>query len=409
MDLALPALLVVFAAVDTFLIARSLPRQSFGDEWRYVYYAENLVQGFFSPTPRLFIWNGPAYPVMLVPFVKLGWLDGGRYLNVLFHVGALGYAWLLLRERLSAGLALAAVALFGLYPPLYEHLPLFYTELFCFFLVTGWMYHSLRTGLVHTFVAGVYLGLLCLTKVVFGYVLVVFWIVMLALWARERRRVWRDYVLQCALAFALCIPYLNYTHRLTGRVFYWSSGGANSFYWLASPYRGELGDWYHHGWVYNNPTLRKNHKTVFDHITGRDENPEVSDKEALFNLCTPESSDYLMTTALNGIKKRPRKFAYNWLLNIPRMFFALPVTVRDVSFWNKYALSSVVLFACTAAVMVRAKRPWSLPPRPWWGTLLFGILTMGAYSLSSAVARYLIPMVPIWWLGLCYWAAAKAR
>jgi hypothetical protein len=60
MQLALPALLVLYAVVDTLLIARSLPRQMFGDEWRYVYYAENLVHGFFSPTPSLFIWNGPG-------------------------------------------------------------------------------------------------------------------------------------------------------------------------------------------------------------------------------------------------------------------------------------------------------------------------------------------------------------
>src|SRR5262249_14615569 len=160
--------------------------------------------------------------------------------------------------RLSLRLSVAAVALLGLYPPLLDHVSLLYTEVLCFFLVCGWTYHALAAERAawHGVLAGVYLGVLCLTKVIFAYVLVVFGVLALALWAYEKRGVWRGFALQTGLAFLLCAPYLAYTHDLTGRWFYWSSAGPNSFYWLTSPYEEEVGDWYHDGWVDKNPLLR---------------------------------------------------------------------------------------------------------------------------------------------------------
>ena len=43
-----------------------------GDEGRYVQFAENLCHGFYSPPPPdINLWNGPAYPLFLMPFVLL--------------------------------------------------------------------------------------------------------------------------------------------------------------------------------------------------------------------------------------------------------------------------------------------------------------------------------------------------
>jgi hypothetical protein len=41
-----------------------------GDERRYLMFAQNLLQGFYSPpAPEINLWCGPGYPLILVPFV----------------------------------------------------------------------------------------------------------------------------------------------------------------------------------------------------------------------------------------------------------------------------------------------------------------------------------------------------
>ena len=41
-----------------------------GDEGRYLSFANNLLNGFYSPPPPdINLWNGPGYPLFLVPFV----------------------------------------------------------------------------------------------------------------------------------------------------------------------------------------------------------------------------------------------------------------------------------------------------------------------------------------------------
>jgi hypothetical protein len=75
------AALGIFCAVllfDLYWVARHITDAFREDEWRYFYYADNLLHGYFSPRPRVFLWNGPGYPAVLTPFVKLGWVEGAR-------------------------------------------------------------------------------------------------------------------------------------------------------------------------------------------------------------------------------------------------------------------------------------------------------------------------------------------
>src|SRR5687768_1899633 len=44
----------------------------FGDEGRYLQFAQNLLHGFYSPPPpEINLWNGPGFPIYLIPFVAL--------------------------------------------------------------------------------------------------------------------------------------------------------------------------------------------------------------------------------------------------------------------------------------------------------------------------------------------------
>jgi hypothetical protein len=397
-------------AVDVVVLAPWKPHVEEGDEWRYVYYAQNLLAGFYSPRDRVFLWNGPGYPLLIAPFVKLGWLAGARYLNVVFQAAAMAYAWALLRPRLSLRSTLLGVGLLGLYPPLLAHVPLLYTETACYFLVTAFAYHALhmQAGRRHVVIAGAILGLLCLIKVVFAYVLVAFLAGSVAYWLLTRAAIFGQHALAALLGLALCGPYLAYTHDLTGRWFYWSSAGGNNFYWLATPYEGELGDWYHPGWFADHELLREHHEALFDHLAGLDVDPELSDSEQLFNLSTPESSDQLQKVAIENVRTHPGKFARNWLLNVCRLLIDLPFSVRRNSPWKSSTLSNVVLLGLTLAAATRL-RPWRWPPRPWQALLGFAALSFAACSLSAATARFLVPIVPLWWLALCAWLAASSQ
>jgi len=394
---------LVFLVADEYRIRCGLPRELFGDEWRYIYYANNLLHGYFSPTDRIFLWNGPGYPLILVPFVKVDWIDGARHANAVWHSGAMAYAWLILRVRMSEWWAVGAVVLLGLYPPVNEHLPLLYTEVFCFFLVTAWIFHIMRApqSSTHRTVAAFYFAILCLTKVVFGVVLMLFILVLsVDCLLRRTQRSW-PYLLHAVLAFVLCVPYLVYTYRITGKLFYWSSAGPNTFYWLTSPYPDEWGDWYHQGWVNQNPILRAHHKALFDQTSGLAQNPDLPELEQVFNLSTPETAEIFLERGLRNIREHPLKFARNWCGNLIRLFLDVPVSVRGTPFWNEYSLSNLPLLVLTGiAVMAGWRRRLRIPPS-WIPIGLFALLTIATYSFSSIVARYLIPLVPIWWLGLC--------
>ncbi|HWP04392.1 MAG TPA: glycosyltransferase family 39 protein [Polyangiaceae bacterium] len=405
------AIFVCALAVDAYRIGSTLPRAQFGDEWRYIYYAKNLIAGFYSPHDRIFLCNGPGYPLFLVPFVKLGSLDAARYANAVLHAAALVYAWLILKPRLPAPWSFVAVALLGMYLPTEEFLPLLYTEVLCFLLLTAWLYHGLRVGrgVLHTVVAGVCLGVLTLTKVVFGYVLVPFLVVALVVWRRTSAARFRAHALAALLALGLCVPYLGYTYKLTGRFFYWNSLGSNSFYWLTSPFPDELGDWYHQGWVQRNPLLRAHHLALFDKTSGLDRDPNLSVVEQLRNLSTPETGDVFAEAARKNVREHPLKFAKNWLYNVVRLFLDVPVTVRGTPWWNPYSQSHLALLAFSAYVAVRARRAAVGPLPAYYPIFVFFGLSLAAYSLSSAVARYLFPLVPIWWLVACHWLGRLSR
>jgi hypothetical protein len=410
--LELVLVFVVFAILDVLRIRHALPHPNFGDEWRYLYYADNLLHGFFSPRDRIFLWNGPAYPLLIVPFVKLGWNDGARYANAFWHAATMAYAWAILRPYLRVGWIVAAIALLGFYQPITSHLPLVYTEIVCCFLLTGWLYHALRAerSVIHLVIAGLYLGFLCLTKVIFGVAMYVFIAILLGAWLYRRSNDWLAYIKMSGLALALCVPFLIYSYDLTGRVLYWSSGMGSAFYWLTAPAREESGDWYHQGWVRNNPMLHAHHAEIFAKTTGTDKDPNLSEMEQVFNLSTPESADIFMSAGFENIRRRPLKFVRNYVANISRLFFDVPTSVRGTPFWNESTRWNLPLLLWTVWLFAYAYYRRVGLPRAFWPGVGLMLLTLGAYTFASIVSRYLVPFVPLWWVtGWAWFGVIRAK
>ena len=52
-------------------VACSSYKYDIGDAPRYLQFADNLLHGFYSDPQNINLWNGPGYPLILVPFVAL--------------------------------------------------------------------------------------------------------------------------------------------------------------------------------------------------------------------------------------------------------------------------------------------------------------------------------------------------
>jgi hypothetical protein len=405
------ALFAITAFAGLSEIGGALPRAVFGDEWRYLLYAENILNGHYSLRERVFLGNGPGYPLLLAPFLAVEWQDGARLLNAFLHAGAVLYAWLLVYPKLPVRWALGVVAALAVYPALREHLPLLYTEPLTTFLMIAWAFHGLRAlqSRRDLAIAGVLLGVLCLTRVNYGPVTICFAASTLLIWRARRDNVARSFCIQAGIALLVCTPYLAYTYSLTGRPLYWSSPGGNAFYWLTSPFPEESGDWYHQGWVYKNDLLRAHHKAIFDRTTGLGENPNLPIREQLLNISSPESGDVFMEQGLRNVREHPLKFVANWCANLSRLFFDVPVTVRGTPFWNVYTKSHFLLIPAAILLLWRAYRSRVPFPRGAWPVAAFTVMSFGAYSLVSSTARFLIPTAPVWVILGALWAGDIAE
>lgn len=387
-------------AFELLFIHEKLIGRLYGDEWRYTFYAKNLLAGHYSPPDVVFIWNGPGYPLFLAPIaaLELPW-NFARYLNAVLLIGAVAY----FRNtvRMFAGPRWAAIAgvLLALYPPLLWHLRLLYSEALAAFLITAFAYHYLqavrRPSNRHLVAAGVLLGALALTKIVFGTALLVWGAIAVVGFAISRRPALGRAAVAAGIAFALCTPYLAYTHHLTGRVLYWGSAAGMSLYFMSTPHPEESGDWYHQGHVRKVRALRKNHLAVLERIGRFKEVPKGSSVGELHYLCTDDADEEFRWLAMQNIREHPGKYLKNWIANVSRLFFETPFSY---SVWPSkpsiFVVNGPILLLFLWAV-VAALRDRRRVHADMLMLLLLGLIALGGISLISAVGRYSAPVMPL--------------
>lgn len=299
----------------------------YGDEIRYVDFAHNLIHGFYSPPmPHINLWNGPGYPLVLYPFIK--WKIPVLYitlLNALYQYLAVVFLYKAIKLITSHKTALIFSLLLAVYPNVLAILPILYTEALTFLLISLLIYSVTlcytRQSYNYVFMAGLVLGFLTLTKVIFGYVLficIAAGVVMLLF--KKNRPYYVKMVSILLLAITVTIPYLSYTQHLTGKLFYWGDAGGMSLYWMSSPYEHEYGDWkvpdltnnqYPSGFVSEQAIkqLKKNHATELNFILKHNE----MEQDQLFKQF-----------AIRNIETHPLKFITNYYYNVARMLFNFP-------------------------------------------------------------------------------------
>lgn len=372
-----------------------------GDEGRYIGYAYNLLNGFYSPHGvDINLWNGPGYPIILVPFFGFHIPPiFAKLLNAVFLFLAVIYFYFTLSLFVRERVAIIFAYLFGLYFPMFPNLPLLLTEIFAVFLSCGFIFHfckwsrgiQRRSNLV---ASAVFLGYLALTKVFFGFVILAGMVIFLllsliklrrnlpnaCLLGRQGSRVFLSALPVYLGAFLVCIPYLIYTYALTGKTFYWGNAGGMSLYWTSTLDDNEFGETYISEWVLIQTDF-PSHKEFLSKIV---------------TLPLIRQDEELKKQALKNIRSNPKKYVINCMSNMGRMWFSFPYsyTKQKLSTFfyiipNMFLL--VLLIFCLYPYFARL----SLGPPELHSLVLFGAITFFGSSLLGAYPRQLFPIVPV--------------
>lgn len=386
--------LVLYAAIVLTLHQDALQ----GDEGRYLSYAQNLLNGFYSPpAPEISLWNGPGYPLLLTPFVALQLpLLAITLFNAVLQYGSVllvHHALLLVAPpRAALGFSL----FWACYYPAFQELPLIATEPLASFLAAALAFFLTKAfagaGRATTLAAGFALGYLCLTKVAFCYVILALLPAVVLLWLLKRRvaalRTGAAILLTAGVVLA---PYGLYTWQLTGRTFYWADSGGMVLYWMSTPFAGEYGDW-------NNATLTA-HCTEGPDVpceTDRVRANHQKDYDEIYRLVGVERDDAFKRIALANIRSHPRKYLENCIANVGRLFFGFPASytyqrLRTLVRIPPGAILAILMLACLPPTLL----DWGKIAPPVRFTLAICGLYLGASALVSAYSRQLTVVVPL--------------
>lgn len=400
-------LLPLLALYIAWALLKSRP-EFIGDEGRYVIGARNILSGFLASEESLYLWNGPGYPLYLVPFVALGLplvlaKLGNAALLFLALVRFRGSLGLLAMSRGNLAVTYALGLLLLLHGP---GLELLMTECLSAYFVCGAAWHYLASvrrpaaprPWMHPTLAGLHLAGLALTKVFFGYAITagilacgLWWAASAALRAGPAASAARRGLLACAVALALCSPYLAYTYQLTGKAFFWSNSGGSQLYCMTLREKELLGDWLNFDAVLAFPEFFKGQAGFYRELSRMD---YVSRDAAM------------KAAAVRNIQADPGKYFKNWRANVNRMVFGYPVSRYpgsdpELATGNRSFVYALPFFLVLFTLPVAWKRRRSLPPE-LQACLGFAVLSLGGLSLVSAFPRMVFPLLPL--LGL--WTAA---
>lgn len=363
------------------------------DEGRYIFFAKNLLSGFYSPPlPDMTLWNGPGYPLFLAPFILLGASDFILVLlNAFLHFGSVFFLFLSLRKFHDFKISLFITLIWAFWFFAYTQMTQTMSESFMVFLVSLFAYIlcSDLSKLFWKVIGGVTLGMMVLTKVIFFYVLVLLLILALISWYYSKKRSQLHLLVISAFAFLFITPYLIYTYQLTGKTFYLSNAGGMSLYWMSTPHDYEFGDWnsrfldaycWESNVICNQEYFERHHGDFMNNI----------------NELTPLERDAAFRKkAIENIKEHPMAFAKNILANFLRMYFNYPESYnfpRNSTLLRMipgaFLLCFTIISLCICLLFIRRL------PLPIRNIFIVVLLYMGGSSLLSSYPRMLHIIFP---------------
>ena len=403
-----------------------------GDEIRHYISAQDLLNGFYSPAPpNISLETGPGYPLLILPFLKFHLpLICIKLLNAVFQYLSIIFLFKALLHVVSFRTALIFCLFWGSYfnhldfiAFLYaESLSIFLTSLLLFFIIKAFNKNELRNTRKYFYLAGITLGYLALTKVIFGYIIIFMLICTGLLWIISRRSANYGRVAYILLiAFATTSPYLIYTYQLTGRIFYWGTSGGNNLYWMSNPVKEEYGDWLPtpksdsilliseaiETETKSIVTIKNNSKKYY--ARGMADSIRLhhqKDFEIINSYKGVEKDDAYKSIMISNIKSHPGKFMINWISNVGRILFNYPYSYTYQKPTTLLRLPHngiivILMICCLIPTLVH----WRKIIFPIRFMLFFILIYLGASSLGSAETRMFTVVVPM----LLFWIAFIIR
>lgn len=376
-----------------------------GDEIRYIDYAKNLLQGKYAFDGDYRIWNGPGYPIFLMPLVALKLPYGIISLfNVVLRYLSLVFLFKSLRSFVSPKISLVVTLIWALYFMSFVELPIICTEPLTYFLLTLLAYSLIKTFYFTSpkfkWIAGVTLGFLILTKVIFSYVLlglVLLYgtgVLLSRFFPGTEKRKFVGMLQILLTAFLVIVPYTIYTFSLTGKVYYFADSGGMQLYWMSTPYENEFGEWHNANLARKRNNMCNDTLLVVNH---------QKDMDYVNQFSGFDRDDAYRKLAIDNIKKHPVKYVRNVFANSGRLLFTFPESYQpqDSSDLLKVYVNSFFWVGMVIAMLLAARN------FPKWrfemNAFLFLILGYFAVSvLVSAMMRFFYIMIPVMLIWMTY-------
>ncbi|NVO20135.1 MAG: glycosyltransferase family 39 protein [Bacteroidetes bacterium] len=379
------------------------------DQGRYMGFAHNLVNGFYSPpAPDIDLTNGPGYPLFLAPFVGMNFpLITLTLMNALFYYLSIVFLFKSLLFVVNDKFARFFSLFWALYYMGYQSIPFIHTETFTYLLVSLSIFTTLKAfdaekgkqEWKYLVLSGLLIGYLALTKMIFGYVLFVLLLGYALIWLFRLKSVSsRKITLIISFSLITTLPYLFYTYHLTGRLYYWGMGN-DALYWMSSPYHDEYGDWKKD--LEMNPDIASNYN-----IQGSDSILKLhhqKDFELLKNLKGIERDDEFKRLAINNIKAYPLHYAENIVYNAGRLVFQYPFShaVQRPKILLVFPINGI-LFTLILFCIFPTLFNWKKIPAPVRFLLLIVIIYLGGSLMVSTYARMFTIIVPVLLLWIAF-------
>ncbi|MDB2606192.1 glycosyltransferase family 39 protein [Zobellia sp.] len=366
-----------------------------GDEIRHMHYAENLAQGFYTNSDNPAIGNGPGYPLFITPFVYFNFpLLIIKLLNALLVFGGILFFYKTLKFYLSTRKSVLFSYILGLYPPFFKYSISLLSEPLSLFLVCAFIYLIIKLretskDKTNVIAAGIFLGMLTLTKVIFGYVILfclfIYSIVFLTLKFKQAKLI----VLVLTVGLITCSPFLLYTYSITGKPFYWGTQGGSILYYRSTPFPNEVGNWMDNKHIYNTENteyfglnqFRENHKTFIDSI---------------LQLSPMDQDSLYKKKSVENIKNHPLKYLQNTLASASRLFFNYPYSYTPQKATSlAYIIPNTLLLFSLLVILYLVFCNLKTVPFEFYFLALFSTIFIGGLILLDGRVRHLSPAIPI--------------
>jgi hypothetical protein len=384
------------------------PSDFSGDEIRYLGFAQNLIHGFYSPpAPDIDLTNGPGYPLLLSPFVAFGLpLIYMALINAFFYYLSIILLFKALKQTVELNIALIFSCFWGCYYVAFQTMNTTVPETFTFLLVSLLIFSLVKVFKADNskeikrfiFLAGFTIGFIILTKMIFGYVLLLMLSGYIVFWITDIKNInYRKVIYILLIAFITVTPYLIYTYHLTGRIFYWGFG-SDTLYWMSTPYKDEYGDFKY--------DLKLNTMNLGNYnIPGADDTLRAhhgKDFEKISQLRGVERDDAYKRIAINNIKCHPLKYISNCVKNLGRLVFHYPFSyaVQRPKILLVLPMNGIV-FTLILFCLIPTFINWRKVSFPVRFMLFFCFIYLGLSTLVTAYVRMFTIVVPI----MLFWFA----